>query len=252
MKGFVLIALLICSAAAPAQDAQAVKPRPRLAVAQQSWLGMEVAKPGPDIAAQLPMPGGIGFVVRKVHDGGPAHAAGVLEHDVLEKLGDQMLVNEAQLVTLLRLLKPGDEAVFSGYRAGAAIQHRIHVNERPANAPAIGPVLSGRSISPEQRRRTASITQADGSARVDRVPGGYRVVILDARKESVFDKTLATESDFKEVPAHWRVRVTALRRGLDELQSTPRQPRPRLVPQPKQESPEQPAGPLSASGLMPR
>jgi len=252
MKGFVLIALLMCSAA-PAQDAQPEKPRPRLAVTQQSWLGMEVAKPGPDIAAQLPMPGGIGFVVRKVHDGGPAHAAGVREHDVLEKLGDQMLVNEAQLVTLLRLLKPGDEAVFSGYRAGAAIKHRIQVNERPANAPVIGPELSGRSISAENAsRRAASVTHADGSAEVSRVPGGYRVVILDAKKESVFDKTLTPESDFMEVPAPWRVRVTALRRGLDELQSAPRQPRPRLVPQQKQEPPEKPAGPLSASGLMPR
>jgi hypothetical protein len=237
----VLIGLLICTASASAQDSQASKPRPRLAAAQQSWLGMEVTKPTPDIAAQLPLANGIGFVVRKVHEEGPAQSAGVREHDVLEKLGDQKLVNEAQLVTLLRLLKPGEDAVFSGYRAGAPIEHRIRI-EQIDSPQSIGKPI----ISPDRQRRTASVSNADGSAEVSRAPGGYRVVIRNPQKEVVFEDTLAPDSGFNRVPAPWRVRVMALRRGLDhQLQPALRQPRPRIVP-PSKSAEETPAS-LSAS-----
>jgi hypothetical protein len=238
----ILIGLMICTASLSAQDTQTPKPRPRLALSQQSWLGMEVTKPTPEIAAQLPLANGIGFVVRKVHEQGPAQSAGVREHDVLEKLGDQKLVNEAQLVTLLRLLKPGEQAVFSGYRAGTPIEHRIRIEQ--INSQSLGKPI----ISPDLHRRTASVSNADGSAEVSRVPSGYRVVIRNPQKEVVFEQTLP-ESGFGQVPAPWRVRVMALRRGLDhQLQPAPRQPRPRIVTPPKPAPAEDAPASLSASG----
>ena len=71
-------------------------------------------------------------MVRSIEKGGPAEAAGLKELDVLWKIGDQMLVNEGQLAALLRLSKPGDEIVLSGFRARQAdLEVKLKLGEAP-------------------------------------------------------------------------------------------------------------------------
>ncbi len=125
MKPSLIAAVLLgtawfASAQPVASGADAViAPQP----APRAWLGLRVAKPDKSITVHVPsLPPGIGFVVISTDEGGPARAAGIREYDLLWKLGDQMLVNEAQLAALLRLSKPGDEVVLSGFRGGKPLE----------------------------------------------------------------------------------------------------------------------------------
>jgi S1-C subfamily serine protease len=100
--------------------------------APQAWLGLRVAKPDEAITVHVPsIPPGVGFVVKSIDPGGPAQAAGLLELDLLWKFGDQMLVNEAQLATLLRLEKPGAEVVISGFRGGKPLEVKLKLGQTP-------------------------------------------------------------------------------------------------------------------------
>ena len=79
-------------------------------------------------------------MVKSIDDGGPAQAAGLTEFDLLWKIGDQMLVNEAQLATLLRLSKPGEEVILAGFRGGKPLEVKLKLGEAPAFARSRFPV----------------------------------------------------------------------------------------------------------------
>src|SRR5881227_687953 len=72
-----------------------------------SYMGVGVEIPGDTLRSQLKLPEGTGLVINWIDDAGPAK--GILhQHDVLQKLEDQLLINGEQLVTLVRLHKPGE------------------------------------------------------------------------------------------------------------------------------------------------
>ena len=128
-----LAAQTLWSAAQPA-ELRVPQPRqnPLPARAPHAWLGLRVAKPDESITAHVPsLPPGIGFVVKSIDEDGPAQAAGLAEFDILWKIGDQMLVNEAQLATLLRLSKPGEEVLISGFRGGKPLEVKLKLGEAP-------------------------------------------------------------------------------------------------------------------------
>ena len=96
----------------------------------EAWLGLGVSKPDETTTTQLPaLPPGIGFVVTTLDKEGPAKRAGIEEHDLLWKLNEQMLVNEGQLATLLRLAEPGDEVTVSVFRKGEPIDLKVTLGE---------------------------------------------------------------------------------------------------------------------------
>ncbi len=74
---------------------------------QGAYLGVGVEAPGEALRAQLKLPPGVGLIVNYVDEHSAAHGA-VHQHDVIEKLDDQLIVNGEQLVTLIRLHKAGD------------------------------------------------------------------------------------------------------------------------------------------------
>src|SRR5687767_13080737 len=80
--------------------AEAQKPAETVKAA---FLGVGVEKPSETLRAQLGLQEGVGLVVNLVEENSPAKGAGIRQHDVLHKLDDQLLVNEEQLVTLVRL-----------------------------------------------------------------------------------------------------------------------------------------------------
>ena len=92
-------------------------PPPLMAPTGRPWLGLQLDKATPSMSAQIPaLPPGIGFVIKSIDPQGPAEAAKCRLFDVVWKMGDQLLVNEAQLATLLRLHKPGEEITFAVFR----------------------------------------------------------------------------------------------------------------------------------------
>jgi hypothetical protein len=74
-----------------------------------AYLGVVTRAADATLRKQLKLPEGVGLVVSFLDKDGPAKAAGLELHDVLYKLDDQILINERQLVTLVRMHKPGEK-----------------------------------------------------------------------------------------------------------------------------------------------
>ncbi len=213
--------------------------------APRAWLGLKVAKPDETITAHVPaLPPGVGFIVKSVDAGGPAAVAGIRELDLIWKIGDQMLVNEAQLATLLRLSQPDAEITLSGFRAGKALEVRVKLGNAPlrrapdASELVESAILTGESSGPMRivnvAEKSASFTAEDGTAVVQLEEKTYHVTIHDPDEKLVFKGDFSRQDDFGKAPETWHKRLCALRRGLDRTLEggiiTPRQPRPRVVP----------------------
>lgn len=250
---FCLLGLCIASHAEPTKSAdkpvdasteKIVQGRSRIAPPPPT-LGISLQKPDPMVTAQLPnLPVGIGFLVTAVDDGGPAAKAGVQVHDVIWKLGDQMLVNEAQMAALLRLHQPGDQVVFSAFRSGMPQQFKVRVGKPKTR---FSGIFAMAGTSPEQidngitrvvnaSEMFAKTTSADGEAEVVKEGEGYRLSIKDNKQVQIFNGTFPADGSWEGVPSEWKYRVMALKRALDrsingELPVL-RQPRPRVVPPP--------------------
>jgi hypothetical protein len=96
---------------------------------KSAYLGIGVDKPDPTLRAQLKLPEGAGLVVNFVDEAGPSKAA-VKVHDVLQKLEDQVLVNGDQLVTLVRMRKPGDTLRLTVLREAAPVTVEVKLAEK--------------------------------------------------------------------------------------------------------------------------
>lgn len=240
---------LVCGAVGSAQDAAPV------AVAKQpvgeAWLGLSVSKPDDVTTTQLPaLPPGIGFVVKEIAAGGPADQAGVRKHDLLWKMGEQMLVNEGQLATLLRLAAPGDKVTLSVFREGKSLDLKVTLGEgKGGEDEEMRRMLVDSVMRPDDgairimdlEEKKAVVTDSRGSAEVTRLSHGDSVRIVDTAGKLLFEGIVGDRHELSTVPEDWRRQVYAMRRGLDHaLSATPapmRQPRPRIVPPPKKEPP---------------
>ncbi|MBI1368720.1 MAG: PDZ domain-containing protein [Planctomycetes bacterium] len=85
-----------------------------------TYLGIATGPLPAPLAAQLKLPEGTGLLVEYVEDGSPAAAAGIARFDVLQKLGDQLLVNPEQLRTLIQSHKEGQDVKLTIIHAGEA------------------------------------------------------------------------------------------------------------------------------------
>lgn len=211
---------------------------------EEAWLGIGLTKPDEAMANQLPvLPPGIGFVVTELTEGGPAEMAGVKKHDLLWKLNEQMLVNEGQLATLLRLANPGETATISVFRDGNSTDIEVTLGNGEVN----GKKCTRQRLSDTVMRQNdgavkivsvgnkiAVVRNEHGSAEVSRVEDGDAVKILDTKGEIIFEGILKGRPDQSAVPSKWRKPVCAMRRTLDHALSVKaapeRQARPRIVP----------------------
>lgn len=246
---FVLLAAQTLWSAGQPAEPRVPQPRqsPPSVKAPSAWLGLRVAKPDESITAHVPsLPPGIGFVVKSIDEGGPAQAAGLTEFDLLWKIGDQMLVNEAQLATLLRLSKPGEEIVLAAFRGGKPLQVKLKLGEAPVlKMPFSGEmvessIMPGACLGPmrlvDVADKTASFSNDEGRAIVRREHEIYTVKIVGLKDETIFEGELIKGDSVDKVPEEWRRRIQVLCRTLDQALDVgmlpQRQPRPRVVPPP--------------------
>ena len=214
----------------------------------RAWLGLQVAKPDATIIAHVPsLPPGIGFLVKSVDSGGPAEKAGLVEYDLIWKLNDQMLVNEAQLAVLLRLYKANEEIAIYGFRGGKPLELKLKLGEAPASARSYPGELVADAMMPTDSaspmrvvnvvEKSASFS-ADGSRAVVRREGEILKVRIDGLSDGIlFEGDFAPGERFDRVPETWRRRIEVLVRTLDHALDgsviTRRQPRPRVIPPPQ-------------------
>ena len=239
-----LVAQALLSAGEPTES-KAPGPMPMSARAPRAWLGLRVVKPDETITAQVPsLPQGLGFVVKSIDEGGPAQAAGLLEQDLLWKIGDQMLVNEAQLAALLRLSQPGQEVAISGFRGGKPLEVKLKLGEAPVlKKPFPGEmveasILPGACAVPMRvvnvAEKSASYSVDQERAVVRRDGGIYKVKIQGPGGEVIFEGELSKDDNLDKVPESWRRRIQVLCRTLDQAldggMMPQRQPRARVVP----------------------
>jgi hypothetical protein len=197
---------------------------------QSTWLGFEVLRADGAVRAQLPkLPKGVGFIVCKVDEVGPAHNAGMQAMDVLWKFDDQLLINEVQLDALMQLRKVGEKVQLTIFRAGEEKVLEAQLGAVPQDRPIVGPTIA--SIQhPTQIPQLTPARAVDVNTRTARLEDGNAVVEMELREEgawlsiisqegsSVFDGILTEESE-KKIPTMWHDQVAALKRTLvDRMQ----------------------------------
>jgi membrane-associated protease RseP (regulator of RpoE activity) len=84
----------------------------------KTWLGVVLNELSPAVASQLPVDPGTGLIVEHVTPDSPAAKAGLQKHDVLVRLGDQVLIAAKQFQTLVANRKPGDTVEIAFLRKG--------------------------------------------------------------------------------------------------------------------------------------
>ncbi|MEO1835970.1 MAG: PDZ domain-containing protein [Akkermansiaceae bacterium] len=173
----------------------------------EPWLGISVHKPSKAVHDALhEVPEGVGFVVQDVVVNGPADLAGMQKFDVLWKINDQLVVNEAQFLVILHLSGAGDSVSLTIQREGKNRELKATLGKRPTHQRGReatdvlvmdGPLIPG---MPEQfaesLRHEASIKGGGGTqVRLVREDSGFHwdqidaagVVILEGEVQGVHD-----------------------------------------------------------------
>ena len=243
--GTVFIVLLAGIAPVIGQDeVLAPLPPPLQAPTGRPWLGLKLTKVEPSISAQIQsLPMGVGFMVKVIDPSGPAVQVGFQPFDVVWKMGDQLLINEAQLATLLRLHKPGDEIALAAFRGGKPLEIKMKLGDLPAGRDGFNSELAEAAILPggsgpmrvvNVSDRTATYSTDEGKVVLRKEGDIYRVVIRNPKDEIIFQGDVSGEETGEAIPEIWRRRVFALKRGLDHqihgVMEPVRAPRPRVVP----------------------
>ena len=107
------------------------------------WLGLSARSVQPLESNQLGLPEGFGLVVEYVFHDSPAAKAGIAEHDILRKFNDQLLVNPAQLKTLVCSKNKGDVVKLTFLRVGEEREVEVELGEHEV------PAVAFRLIRPE-------------------------------------------------------------------------------------------------------
>lgn len=241
--------LVSASPVASHNSKQTALPAPLLPHAEpaqppMAWMGLGVGKPGRSAYAQLPaLPVGIGFLVSKIEEGGPAERAGLQIYDIVWKLDDQLLVNESQLMALLRLKKPGETVKLQGFRSGRETEWELELAPAPSAEQTVvrnvleDSIFRGDCGGPMRMvnlaEKVATYSNENGRAEVRKTDSGYQLSIFDTDSKLVFEKDIPEDGRIAGVPDEWKRSAYALRRGLSHALAgnlgNVRRPRPRVI-----------------------
>lgn len=95
-----------------------------------TFLGVTTGEVPEVLRHHLDLANAAGLMIEHVVPDSPADKAGLKQYDVIEKLGDQLLVNAEQLATLIRGHKAGDEVELTVHREGEAIKVTATLDQR--------------------------------------------------------------------------------------------------------------------------
>ena len=106
---------------------------------QMTYLGIHVTPVEQGLAWHLGLPDGFYQSVQYIAPDSPAAAAGLKEHDILQKVNDQLIINFEQLHVLIRSKKAGEKVKLTVLRQGSEKQLDAKLGSRDvASASAAG------------------------------------------------------------------------------------------------------------------
>lgn len=88
----------------------------------RGWIGIEPSDISAEMAEMFELKTRQGVILKGVQEGGPAASAGIRPGDVIVKIANQKIINVAQLLTQVAVLKPGVVAHFVIERKGQTIE----------------------------------------------------------------------------------------------------------------------------------
>jgi hypothetical protein len=106
--------------------------KPELKGQRVTFLGTVTSTAPAALREQLKLPRDTGLVVDSVEAASPAEAAGLKQHDVLEKLNNQQLINVEQFNALVQSMKTGEEVTLEIIRQGARQTIKAKLGEKEA------------------------------------------------------------------------------------------------------------------------
>ena len=97
----------------------------------RGWIGVEPQDLTPEIAASLGLPVRQGVLITGVLQDGPAFAGGVRPGDVVVKIAEAPIANQAQLLSAVAALKPKSQTTISVLRGERPLDLKVTVVQRP-------------------------------------------------------------------------------------------------------------------------
>lgn len=151
-------------------------------------LGITLSRATVVLRQQLALKRGAGLVVDQVASGSPAEVAGFLQHDVLVRLDDQLLVLPQQFDALLEAAEPDDPLECTVLRGGREVA--IPVGRKP-NPP----------VQPFTRQSRRQLRTPDSALAIVRPAGNTGPAtagVSDGRLRRLADETLVRQdTDFE-------------------------------------------------------
>ena len=98
---------------------------------ERGFLGISPANLSPGVANRLDVPVEQGIVIVRLDPGSAAAAAGLLERDVIVKMGDEPIPNTGELSKFLIAHPPGDTVTVEFYRGQKKMTTQITFGKRP-------------------------------------------------------------------------------------------------------------------------
>jgi hypothetical protein len=208
-----------------------------------AFIGVSTSPVPAALRDQLQLRPGIGLVVDHVTPDGPADKAGVKVSDVIEKLDDQLLVNNQQLAVLVRTHKVGEQVKLSVIRAakpqvvkvtigegdvqpledlvGGSDRHvklsRLIKSNEPYAAVGGGGGMKGVAagdFAPLFRSRDASFTLSwsdkEHQFTITQDAGGRQLLARDKAGKQLFNGPIDTFEQLEKLPPEFREKVKKL------------------------------------------
>lgn len=223
-----------------------------------AFLGVGVSDAPEVLTEQLKLPQGVGLVVEFTEKDSPAAKAGIQPRDVLHKLNDQILINVAQLATLVRTFKPGETVKVTLIRKGdvttldatlvekelpelssanhqfqftttpmpqftalapLAAQGQFHINTDDVK---VGAAKAPRIIrvGPNSTSKIIKVDDDGLTIQLETKGGKKALQVKDAEGKSLFDGAYNTDEEKEKLPAELREKVKAVEEGI-ELKEVP-------------------------------
>jgi len=99
----------------------------------QGYFGAKFAPISDDVAEDLGLDSQDGVVIVEVLPGSPAEKAGIKEKDVVKKLNDKELTDQASFSAIMRATKPDDQLKVSLIRDKKTEEITVTLGKRPAS-----------------------------------------------------------------------------------------------------------------------